>query len=103
VPPPRGRAAVGVSLDGRTLVVQNYDRVVLWGPVGDRPEVIWSADAGLDPQLARRLLRTRGSAPVSERLNREVEGNPVYVDRIARWAAGQLELRTLRLLLAPGE
>lgn len=101
VDPPRGRAAVGVGLDGKTLVVQNYDRVVLWGAVGERPEVIWSESDGLDPQLARRLLRVRGSAPVSERLNREVEGNPVYVDRIARWTAGQLELRTLRLLLLP--
>lgn len=99
IAPPRGRAAVGVGLDGRTLVVQNYDRVVLWGPVGERPDVIWSEQEGIDPQLARRLLRVRGSAPVSERLNREVEGNPAYVDRIARWAAGQLELRTLRMLL----
>lgn len=99
VDPPRGRAAVGVDLDGRTLVVQNYDTVVLWGPVGERPGVVWSPQDGLDTQLARRLLRARGSAPVSERLNREVEGNPLYVDRITRWTSAMMELRTLRLLL----
>jgi hypothetical protein len=100
LPPPRGRAAVGVDLAGRTLVVQNYDNVVMWGPSGERPEIIWSKADGMDAALARRLLRARGSAPVSERLNREVEGNVQYVDRITRWLAAALELRTLRMLLA---
>lgn len=99
--PPYGRAAVGVDLDGRTLVVQNLDQVVLWGPVGEAPEVIWTRATGLDVPLARRLLRVRGSAPVSDRLNKEIDGTPSFVDRIARWTAAQIELRTLRLLLEP--
>jgi hypothetical protein len=97
--PPRGRAAVGVDLEGRTLVVQCYDDTVWWGPVGEDPEPLWSDASGLDLQLARRLLRTRGSAPVNERLNRDVDGTPAYVDRITRWTSAQVELRTLRLLL----
>jgi hypothetical protein len=99
LPPPRGRAAVGLDLEGRTLVVQCYSDAVWWGAVGEAPEAVWAEEAGFDVSLARRLLRVRGSAPVNEKLNREVEGTPAYVDRITRWTAAQLDLRALRLLL----
>jgi hypothetical protein len=81
------------------LVVQCYSDAVWWGAVGEAPEAVWAEEAGFDVSLARRLLRVRGSAPVNEKLNREVEGTPAYVDRITRWTAAQLDLRALRLLL----
>ena len=88
-----------VSSIDPVMVWQRDDDTVWWGPVGEDPEPLWSDASGLDLQLARRLLRTRGSAPVNERLNRDVDGTPAYVDRITRWTSAQVELRTLRLLL----
>jgi hypothetical protein len=99
VPAPIGRAAVGVDLEGHTLVVHHLGGDLLLGRHGEEPAVLWSAEGGLDVQATRRLLRVRGSAPVSDRLNREVGGDPAFVDRIAAWLGGQLQLRTLRALL----
>lgn len=98
-PPPRGAAALGVDLDGHTLVVTSDGGVVLWG-LPEAPEIVYDED-GFDVPVARRLVRTRGTGPISERLNAEVGGDPVFAERIARWVAAALDLRTTRLLLSP--
>ena len=98
VPPPRGRGALGVDLEGETLVAEGRPAELWWGPVGD-PARIWSDADGFDAAAARRLLRVRASAPPSERLNSEVDGDAQTADRIGRWVAAALKARTVRLLL----
>lgn len=99
MPPPEGRAALGVDLDGATLIVACDGQTVAWGPVGAAADTVWDEDEGFDVPMARRLVRARGAAPVSDRLNADIGGDPAYADRIARWVAAGLELRTLRLIL----
>ena len=94
-----GRAALGVDLDGATLVVESDGDRVLWGQQPDEMDVVYDIADGFDVPAARRLVRTRGSAPVSERLNLEVSGDPEFADRISRWISAALELRTVRMLL----
>lgn len=97
MPPPRGRGAVGVDLEGRVTVVTGSEGKLAWGTV-DRPELVWSPD-GLNAPLARRLLRARAAAPPNPRLEAMVGGNPAYVEAVGRWLAASLRLRTLFLLL----
>lgn len=100
-PPPQGAAALGVDLDGHTLVVTSDGLVVTWGRA-EAPDVVLDED-GFDVPVARKLVRTRGTSPISERLNAEVGGDPVFAERIARWVAAALDLRTTRLLLSHGD
>lgn len=97
-PPPVGRGALGVDLDGRVLVVASDGEEVTAG-AEDAPEVVWDPDADLDVPAARRLVRLRAAAPPSARLNAEIGGDPVYVEHLVRWLSARLELRTLRMLL----
>ena len=101
VPPPEGRGALGVGLDGKVLLAVSDGETVHWGPVGahDDDTVLYDPDGGLDVQLARRLVHTRGSAPISQTLNDEVEGDPAFADHLARWVAATLELRATTLML----
>lgn len=99
VPPPAGRAALGVDLEGQTLVVESDGDVVLWGAEGEEPGVVFDLEEGFDVPAARRLVRARGEAPISARLNAEVGGDPAFAERIARWVAAALDLRTTRMLL----
>ncbi|MCB9681287.1 MAG: hypothetical protein H6733_07415 [Alphaproteobacteria bacterium] len=99
VDPPAGAAALGVDLDGRTLVVRSDGQQVVWGVPGAEGEVVFDLDDGFDVPAARRLVRVRGSAPVSARLNAEVGGDPLFADRITRWTSAALQLRTVRLML----
>ena len=45
------------------------------------------------------VLRTFAVAPYNARLNRQIGGDPEYVDHVCRWLRGALELRTLSLIL----
>lgn len=99
VPPPRGIAALGADLDGRTMVVRCDGRELTWGADGEEPVVVWDED-GFDVPAARRLVRARGSAGISERLNAEVGGDPRFAEAVARWTATALEVRTTRMMLA---
>lgn len=100
LPPPRGRGAVGVDLDGRVTAVVGDGVTVAWGAVGAAQAEVWSVSEGVTPREARRLLRARAAAPDNPRLHRQVEGDPQYVDAIGRWLASALALRTMRLLVA---
>lgn len=100
VPPPRGRGAVGVDLEGRITIVDSDGHTVRWGPVDD-PTPIWAPGLGLDAVGARRMLRARASAPPNPRLDAAVGGDPAATEALGRWTAAALRLRTLRLLLDP--
>ena len=97
--PPTGRGALGVNLDGQTTVVSHQNGALEWGAVQERPATIWSRDSGLAVREARRVLRTFAVAPYNARLNRQIGGDPEYVDHVCRWLRGALELRTLSLIL----
>lgn len=97
--PPAGHGAVGVDLEGQTLVITSRLGQVTFGPQGAQA-ILADHDGSLDAPLTRRLLRARAGAPISERLNDEVGGDPVFVERIVRWASAALQLRTIRLLLS---
>ncbi len=98
-PAPEGRGAVGVDLEGRTLVVVSDGAGVRWGPAGRTPSTVLGDDGSLRVAAARRLVLARATAPVSPRLNQEVDGDPAFAEAIARWTSAALELRLLRLLL----
>lgn len=101
LPPPQGRAAVGIDLEGRVTVVHTRGVEVWWGPEGPNappPVRIHGAD-GFDPPVARRLLRSRAVTPDIARLQARVQGDLDYVEAIGRWIAAGLKLRTVRLLL----
>ena len=100
LPPPRGRGAVGVDLDGRVTAVVGDGVTVTWGPVGGDPHEVWSVSEGVTPREARRLLRARSAAPDNPRLHRQVDGDPRYVDAIGQWLAAALSVRTLRMLVS---
>ena len=97
--PPIGRGALGVNLDGQTTVVSHQNGILEWGAVQSRPSTIWSQDSGLAVREARRVLRSFAVAPYNARLNRQIGGDPEYVDHVCRWLNGALELRTLALIL----
>lgn len=97
-PPPSGRGAVGVDLEGRITVVDSDGDAVLWGPIDDLAP-IWTRAEGLDPVSARRMLRARAAAPPNPRLDAAVGGDPEATEAIGRWTAAALRLRTLRLLM----
>jgi len=98
VPPPQGRGAVGVDLEGQPTSIQWTDGSLTWGPKDD-PVRVWSPEEGFDAVIARRLLRARAAAPPSERLQEEVGGSAAYTQAAGRWISSGLRLRTLRLLL----
>jgi hypothetical protein len=99
VPPPSGRGAVAVDLEGRTTVLESRLARMSWGPEGGRMQPVLS-ERGLDPREARRILRVRAEAPATQRLQSAVGGDGAFVDAACRWIATALELRTVRLLLA---
>lgn len=97
VPPPVGRGAVGVDLEGQTTVVEGRrDGTVWWGPRSAMEPIL--ADE-LDARLGRKFVRMRASAPPNPRLDAEVGGDPRFADHVGRWLTAALQLRTLRLLL----
>lgn len=98
VPAPHGIGAVGVDMDGMVQVVRSDETGIFWGPVG-APERIYSAEEGFVAPQARRLLRSRASAPNSERLQTQVGGDSAFTDAIGQWVAAALKLRTVRMLL----
>lgn len=98
VPPPTGRGAVGVDLDGRITVLEASPRAVTWGPL-ESPELLWDPVEGFRPPLVRRLLRARASSPPNASLNARVGGDAATTEAVCRWAAAGLKLRTVQLLL----
>ena len=100
LPPPRGKAAVGVSMEGSTTVVQGDGQRLDWGEV-DALDVVYEPQDGLVAQTARRLVRARAAAPPSLLLQDQVGGDVLFLDHASRWVASRLRLRTLRLLLKP--
>lgn len=105
VPPPEGRGAVGVDLDGRITVVEARDGVVSWGAdqPGAAPDLVYDPREGFRPPLARRLLRARATSPPNPTLDARIGGDPVHTEAICRWVAAGLHLRTVALLLLQQE
>ena len=98
LPPPRGRAAAGVDLDGEVLAVASDEDEVSFGlPHAMQP--VWTRDDGFDARHARRLLRAQAAAPPNPRLSRDLGGDAAFGDAIGRWVAAGMRLRTLRMLL----
>ena len=100
LPPPSGKAAVGMSMEGVTTVVQGDGQRLDWGEDGAL-DVVYDPQDGLVAQTARRLVRARAAAPPSLLLQDQVGGDVVFLDHASRWVASRLRLRTLRLLLKP--
>jgi hypothetical protein len=98
VPPPTGRGAVGVDLDGQITVVRGEAGVIAWGPI-DAPEIVYAPGSGVDAPLARRLLRARAASPPNRVLDQRVGGDPEFTEAACRWVSSELRLRTVRLLL----
>jgi hypothetical protein len=98
-PPPIGRGALGVDLDGNVLVVTSDDAGVAWGPVGGDAHVVLPVGGPLDTREARRMLRSGAAAPPSAHLDVKVGGDPAFSSSIARWTSAAIGLRTLRRLL----
>jgi len=98
VPPPRGRAAAGVDLEGRVLAVASDEGEVTFGPPhGTEP--VWTRGEGFRARPARRLLRAQAAAPPNPRLSRDLGGDAAFGDAIGRWVAAGMRLRTLAMLL----
>jgi hypothetical protein len=98
LPPPRGRAAAGVDLEGQVLAVASDEETVQFGPEHAMARV-YSLDEGLDAPLARRVLRTQAAAPPNPHLSKQIGGDAAFNDAIGRWLAASLRLRTLSMLL----
>jgi hypothetical protein len=98
VPPPEGRGAVGVDMQGRTTVVQSREGCIRWGPHPD-PTLVRSQSGALEVREARRLLRARAASPPNPRLQAEVGGDPEAVDTVCQWLSAAIRLRTVRKLL----
>lgn len=98
LPPPRGRGAVGVDLDGRITMLQSDEHGIRWGPEGALA-TLWSPTDGFDAVSARRMLRARAAAPPNPLLDARIDGDPAATEQIGRWVAASLRLRTLILLL----
>ncbi len=98
LPPPRGRAAAGINLDGRVLVVASDEATVHFGPEQGM-EQVFSLDEGLNAPLARRVLRAQATAPPNPYLSKQIGGDAAFNDAIGRWLASALRLRTLSMLL----
>ncbi|MBN2800796.1 MAG: hypothetical protein JXX28_16765 [Deltaproteobacteria bacterium] len=99
VPPPEGRGALGVDMEGQPLVLTGERGGLQWGPEGGPAEDIYHPELGLDPRVARRALRTRGAAPLKPHLQEAVGGDAAFVNHATRWIGARLGLRTLRMLL----
>jgi hypothetical protein len=98
LPPPSGRGAVGVDLEGRTTVLEGRDGRLAWGTRAAPPIELYGAGV-VAPAEARRMLRARAAAPANHRLQAEIGGEQAFVDAACRWVSAVLQLRTLRLLL----
>ncbi|TNE84880.1 MAG: hypothetical protein EP330_28165 [Deltaproteobacteria bacterium] len=97
VPPPVGKGAVGVDLEGQTTMVEGRrDGTLWWGTPAAMEPVVGET---LDARLGRRLIRARAAAPPNPRLDAQVGGEAGYADVAGRWLTAALQLRTLRLLL----
>ena len=96
--PPAGNGALGVNLDGHTTVVSGQGQSLLWGVSDQRSATIWSEQEGLTVREARRMLRSHSVAPHNARLNRQIGGDPAYVDHVCRWLNAALQMRTLLML-----
>ena len=98
-PPPRGRGALGVDLDGNVLVVTSDSDGLAWGPLGGERKFVCLDGAPLDTREARRMLRAASAAPPSAHLDARVDGDPEFTKHIARWTTAAIGLRTVRRLL----
>ena len=94
VPPPTGRGAVGVDLEGATTVLVGDGSKLVWG---DEPVVV---DGELEVRAARRMVRQRAASRPNARLQSDVGGDDAFVDAACQWTSSALALRTVRLLLA---
>ncbi len=99
VPPPVGRGAMGVDLDGHVILAVSTSTCIQWGTPPAELVDLWDPEDGLDVPSARRLVRVQGSAPPSARLEAEHGGASGFSARLARWLSASLELRALRRLL----
>ena len=106
VPPPEGRGAVGVDMEGRVTVLESSDGRIVWGADDGEHAVLWDGSqlhvGGLNARDGRRLLRARAAAPLNDRLQHEIGGDADFVDATCRWMSAALGLRTIRLLLEAG-
>jgi hypothetical protein len=98
MPPPRARGITGVDLSGVPLIVESDGHTITFGTPEQRDEVL-NADGVLHVGTARRLVRSRASAPLSSRLNHEHQGTVEGAERLSKWTSARLELRTVRRLL----
>ena len=99
VPPPTGRGAVGVDLEGRVTVLESKKGVLTWGPQGGALEVVASGGRIERAEVARRLVRARAHSPANPALQRQVDGDVDFVEAACRWTAAALRRRTVQLLL----
>ena len=97
-PPPKGRAAVGVSPDGALTLVQGDGASLSWG-TEDKPSIIVEAGQSINAPAGRQLLRARAVAAPSEHLQTQANGDARYLGHATQWVSAALKLRTLRLLL----
>jgi hypothetical protein len=99
MPAPVGVGAVGVDMEGSPLVVTSDGSDIVFGTSDDQQPLLLE-DGRLNVSVARHLVRSRASAPISPRLNHEVGGKASDAERLSRWTTARLDLRTLRLLLS---
>ncbi|MBT3220740.1 MAG: hypothetical protein HN348_16760 [Proteobacteria bacterium] len=97
LPPPPGRGAVGVGLEGETLAVECADGVIRWG--SSPAQLVYDGESGFEARESRRMLRSRASALPNARLSKEIGGELSFTENICRWVSAGLKLRTIGLLL----
>ena len=97
LPPPAGRSAIGVDLQGRVEVLTSAGGQLSCGPVGDERWV--AGPEGVDKALARHILRTRATRPPGPGLQRQVDGDDDELELMTSWLASAARLQTLRVLL----
>ena len=97
-PPPEGRAAVGVTPEGRLTVVQGDGSSLAWGTDGELTIIV---DMGqpINAPAGRQLLRARAMASPSPHLQTQAGGDARYLEHATQWVSAALKLRTLRLLV----
>ena len=99
VPPPVGRGAVGIDLQGRTTLVESRFGRVVWGPKEGPLVEVRTPDGEIQLPVARRLLRARRAAPPNPRLHQEVGGEEQFTESVCAWLRSAIGLRTIRLLI----
>ena len=98
MPPPSGRAAVGVDLNGQVTRVEGNHGRLAWG-AAEKLQVVYSPGIGMVPKEARKLLRAHAASPKNPRLQREIGGDAAFAPRACRWVQAAMDLRITRLFL----